>query len=1095
MQTGNGELSVELFNEDKTEELRRRRKQARMEDIIDRESDGSLKHETEGDEKLAKERKEEIDTLTIEDRAKLQAVGFFFRKTRRKSLKKQIRKRNEKILEKEEKLRKQRMERNKAIFDRRNAETKKRLQLWMFDVGKIRNSLKAMNDAASSTEAGQNAEELEQIENILKNLNELLKLCDSSVLDAAEASKSKGEDITLAATESPETDTNDSSPKPVTTQAVIVPTAAPSGVQPQATSKTPSSPSGTTPLQSVQQSTTQAQETVKSPKTSKKPPELPKTQTDLEEIQVPFGQHKPGATDSDSKSVEQMPVTTDSDSKSVKQTPVTTDSDSKSVKQTPVTSDPDSESVKQTPVTSDPEEEQTKTPVPQAKTLKESDTMTVDKEVEESLPSPPGTSSAQVSDTPSQTSTSAAAQSPQVQPTGTPVPSGQPATSMSEVQKPADHTTQLPGAVPVPTGQTAPAAGAPAPDKEKEEKKTTLGDVQTHITSVIGSIDQVVGGEGNALEKKPKTKAYLEKIGKVMKTIEGKYVSVVTDAINKGEKINFATLFERAMTEKSADGFVPDYSGAGKDNEMNHILDLRYKNQEEKLNGLKTTPEDFKTLIIDAFGSENSDTKALEEANEGSKNKIVRFFVAGLSIAYNIFKEYRKKGLMREANEAYSAIANRFVESVRVLSQGKVDLKGYMNEYDNRLYYLIVNFGENLVAGTTRLHDDTLGNDREKEEQDAGLTAKNVFGDKQDLFMSEAKLKEKNALEGVKGRFFKTTEIMKMFSVFDVITGVAMSNTCAEKLCRIEAFDSLVGYKREGLDQKGMFTTFRFKLKQYIDKSENVILILDDVVSTDVSIGTGESAEERAERMKKSAEKEGKGSEGEKTAEGKKQAAPMEIPSFVVAGDMKNNIESLVKKDNGYAELKKKFIPESESEGVKKALEPSFARALLFALSLCNDTERDQFIAGSDAIQILEKYYPDAVKTKEPPKEEPPKETTDSKDSNPQTVSSDKPEPVSTSEMTGGSGTQQKQPEKMLNLMVKKPEDMFITRDPKVAITDISTYAGKLSLWFGNVFAVSQKNKEFKYLDKDRQLNLEKPDEKGSYDMITPLTQYKPRST
>ncbi len=613
--------------------------------------------------------------------------------------------------------------------------------------------------------------------------------------------------------------------------------------------------------------------------------------------------------------------------------------------------------------------------------------------------------------------------------------------------------------------------------KPLEIPKTKIASFDDYAKAVKDTkewLDKILESEIEVLD--PASRDALERMRLAFDGAEKKIEKVYNKAVEKGELITFTTVLNRSMSFKDMDGFTPDYSNIGENNKMNGILNLRYKHPKEMK--LSTTPEQFKTLVEDAFGGENAVTKALAEANRD--NEIVRFFVHGLSIAYRVFKDYRMARRMQEANDCYAAIAGRFVETIKELYD--IDLSGYMNEYDKSLYYLIVNFGENLKEGTAKLHAETLGYMEKEANEEAEKVSENLF-DTAGLFGTEEEIRKKNkaaTLENnFKGRFFKRSEISKILREYETIVHIEMSKECAKKICMIESMESLMGYERKpetldsfrfGLGKKEQLRLIKKEKKEegkdekekkddktleddYIKMTE-ITLVLNDVIAPEITWSPIKPSEKKKDEDHKESQTDSpndKSKESSKDGESSKQGKPMKLPSFVVEEGMKEKLRLMVREEKDYKKLKAMFIPESASESVKARLEPTFARVLLFIIPFFdNKNDRRLFFLQDDALSMVEKYYPDAVDIV---KEEiiPKTKTTDD--------IPDKVKPIM-------------KDVKVLNVSIPTDQEMFIERRPEDAVGDVSTYAGKIYLSIYSELDELNKGREFSLMETNMLLSL-----------------------
>ena len=275
-----------------------------------------------------------------------------------------------------------------------------------------------------------------------------------------------------------------------------------------------------------------------------------------------------------------------------------------------------------------------------------------------------------------------------------------------------------------------------------------------------------------------KQKGKITAIKNAMSGIKERITTQKQKATEEREAVDFGNIFARAMTEGEVgtDGFVPDYSVSKKDSSKDYIFKMRYK--EKKVSGI--SKENFKKLIEDAFGTDEGVIKQLEEANKD--NEFVNFFLNNLYLPYQMFRTFKQNKQTAEASGVFVGIVDRMVSLVGGLAE-------YKHTFDNKLYYFVLNLGENLSRSDAgkedfkpRLHSETMGLDEEKIQKREDEVRGNLLdeGDGDKLF-SQKTDKELNKGKSIAERYYKYSEIQNIIKNFDIVNWVDMDPACAEK--------------------------------------------------------------------------------------------------------------------------------------------------------------------------------------------------------------------------------------------------------------------------------------------------------------------------
>ena len=300
-----------------------------------------------------------------------------------------------------------------------------------------------------------------------------------------------------------------------------------------------------------------------------------------------------------------------------------------------------------------------------------------------------------------------------------------------------------------------------------------------------------------------KQKGKITAIKNAMSGIKERITTQKQKATEEREAVDFGNIFARAMTEGEvgADGFVPDYSVTKKDGSKDYIFKMRYK--EKKESGI--SKENFKKLIEDAFGTDEGVVKQLEEANKD--NEFVNSFLNNLYLPYQMFRTFKQNKQTAEASEVFVGIVDRMVSMVGGLAE-------YKHTFDNKLYYFVLNLGENLSRSDAgkedfkpRLHSETMGLDEEKIQNREDEVRGKLFKEGADSPFSQKTERELNKGKSIAERYYKISEIQNIIKNFDIVNWVDMDQACAEKLCKIEAADSITGFVRN-------WDSLRFKVGQ-----------------------------------------------------------------------------------------------------------------------------------------------------------------------------------------------------------------------------------------------------------------------------------------
>ena len=498
-----------------------------------------------------------------------------------------------------------------------------------------------------------------------------------------------------------------------------------------------------------------------------------------------------------------------------------------------------------------------------------------------------------------------------------------------------------------------------------------------------------------------KQKGRISVIANAMSGVNNRIKSKGEQAKEDREVAVFGSIFMRAMTEGEvgADGFVPDYSVSKKDSSKDYIFKMRYK--EKKVSGI--SKENFKKLIVDAFGTDEGVIKQLEDANKD--NEFVNFFLNNLYLPYQMFRTFKQYKQTTEASGVFVGIVDRMVGRVGGLAE-------YKHTFDNKLYYFVLNLGENLSRSDAgkedfkpRLHSETMGLDEEKTQKREDEVRGNLLDEGEgDKLFSQKTDKELNKGKSIAERYYKYSEIQNIIKNFDIVNWVDMDPACAEKLCKIEAADSLTGFAR-GLDslrflvgqrdlEKGQFANERvqkaFDNLKVKDKDGEATknITLKTLVITDVIALGGPRANWLDNLRRKQAlgpEREREWKQRPRTFEGSKRVP---IPRVVMTGKMVEKLQGLEKPED----LKKLVYKDTDGKTEKDALEPIYARFLMYWLAIKKPADLKESELQEE-LKLIKKYYPYAVETEESKPSEPPA-----------TGTSDSPKPKGT--LTPGEPTQ-----------------------------------------------------------------------------------------
>ena len=599
------------------------------------------------------------------------------------------------------------------------------------------------------------------------------------------------------------------------------------------------------------------------------------------------------------------------------------------------------------------------------------------------------------------------------------------------------------------------------------KKNTNCDEMAVHIWNIDEKYAQLLSDEAF----KAGAGALLVPMRDALRGVRSRLKKVTDDALGRFEDIRIGSVLMRAMQTDFKDGFVPDYSLSREDKSKEHIFNLRYK----KTRFVDYSEEDYNKLLNDAFGNDGSIVEALggkiiasEKTGESKKEsgttetpssekkehedkkmvegkgaEIIHSFVNELYLPYQHFRDYKRAGMMKDANDVYLGIVRRLVSRVPELGAYKVS-------FDNSLYYLILNFGENLTKGTARLHAEILGELDAEERESNEKTAEDLF-DKdeslEDLYTDKSE-RELNAGLGAKGRYYKRSEIERIIKAYDVIVGTSLSEKCVKKLCRIEAMDSIVGFERED-------DSLRFRLGQMFagahssksilgkgpeKQAKERILVLTDVVALGGPVYSGP----RKKKEDESSEETVKISEKKK-----------ELPKIFVTEDMK---EKLGKMD--LKELKEKFH-QTESDPLKDRFEPIFARVLLVKLSMIDDKDpkkRVEFLG--DSIEVFKRYYRDLVGTVKPEEKKPDTSTETKKEAKPTQDAEHKTDKQPQTPSEKKSSTTEEQPVTVVSeqtvINIDDQKGWLITPENEAAAMDNpNTYAGRISAMLKKAFEES----------------------------------------
>ena len=477
-----------------------------------------------------------------------------------------------------------------------------------------------------------------------------------------------------------------------------------------------------------------------------------------------------------------------------------------------------------------------------------------------------------------------------------------------------------------------------------------------------------------------KQKGKITAIKNAMSGIKERITTQKQKATEEREAVDFGNIFARAMTEGEvgADGFIPDYSVSKKDSSKDYIFKMRYK--EKKVSGI--SKENFKKLIEDAFGTDEGVIKQLEEANKD--NEFVNFFLNNLYLPYQMFRTFKQNKQTAEASGVFVGIVDRMVSLVGGLAE-------YKHTFDNKLYYFVLNLGENLSRSDAgkedfkpRLHSETMGLDEEKIQKREDEVRGNLLdeGDGDKLF-SQKTDKELNKGKSIAERYYKYSEIQNIIKNFDIVNWVDMDPACAEKLCKIEAADSLTGFERSWDSlrflvgqrdlEKGQFANVRvqkafdnLKVKDKDGKATKNITLKTLVITDVIALG-GPRANWLYDLKRKPAlgpEREREWKQRPRTFEGSKRVP---IPRVVMTGKMAEKLQGLEKPED----LKKLVYKDTDGETEKDALEPIYARFLMYWLAIKKPADLKESELQEE-LKLIKKYYPYAVETEESKPSEPP---------------------------------------------------------------------------------------------------------------------------
>ena len=500
-------------------------------------------------------------------------------------------------------------------------------------------------------------------------------------------------------------------------------------------------------------------------------------------------------------------------------------------------------------------------------------------------------------------------------------------------------------------------------------------EIDKFITQLKNNIEKI----NNALSDE-KQKGKIAGIEKAMSGIKEKIEIQKKKATDNREAVDFGNIFARAMTEGEvgADGFVPDYSVKAGDRQKDYIFKMRYKNEKASL----ISEKNFDLLIDDAFDKDEGIKKQIKEAN-GKDNSFVNYFLNNLYLPYQMFRTFKQYKQTEDASQVFTGIVDRMVALVNGLNE-------YKYSFDNKLYYFVLNLGENLSRSDAgkedfkpRLHSETMGLDEEKIQKREDEVKGNLLDEGEgDKLFSQKTDKELNKGKSIAERYYKYSEIQNIIKNFDVVNWVDMDQACAEKLCKIESADSLTGFTRSWDSlrflvgqrdlEKGQFANERvqkaFDNLKVKDKDGEAAkkITLKTLVITDVIALDGPRANWLDDLRKKPAlgpEREREWKQRPGTFTGSKRVP---IPEVVMTGKMAEMLQGLEKPED----LKKIVYKDTDGETEKDALEPIYARFLMYWLAIKKpaDLKENEL---QEELKLIKKYYPYAVETEESKPSEP----------------------------------------------------------------------------------------------------------------------------
>lgn len=505
---------------------------------------------------------------------------------------------------------------------------------------------------------------------------------------------------------------------------------------------------------------------------------------------------------------------------------------------------------------------------------------------------------------------------------------------------------------------SAPSQEVQEDEEHSQEAEGQEGNAETVQNPQIETLKASISEANNELEsfiRSPEmesissvqNKDSLRRIGENFKKIASKIGSEIDVAVRGKEKLTFCNVFQRALGETDSEGFRPDFAAAGLESRGDELEKrkrhaLRYKTYRS----VEYTDENLKTLIEDALGKNDELVDKLMKKNQNGETEIINEFVNKAYLSYQMFRNLKSVKDYKTANDYFLDVVEFFTEKVP-------ELKTMMSPGDDRLYYLVVNFGENIAKGTVRLHADILGKNEEETDAHNVDAAKTITG--KDLYASKS-ARELNVGASIGSRYYSIDEILKIFERYYGLVGYTISDTCVEDLMSIKAMDMIYGYEREAKD-------FRFRIKSSVTEQGGKYrrLFVDSVIAINDSVKRVKTQKAKPEEEQQSQQPEGQQAEGQQ-AEGQQQKseadknAPMKLDQLSVTEALKSSIGGLTRKGIFDMTLGK------ASASAKADVEPVFARFMLYRMSIITDKATFDEFATQEDLALIQQYYPKAVK-------------------------------------------------------------------------------------------------------------------------------------